>query len=874
MKKLLLAMSLFTAVGFTHETPWGWDIKPAGKYVYTYNFPTNVVVSKHHIFVLTNGATSYQTITMYDKNLHELFQVKAWKDEVSPSKEPNYLFLPYQSFYQGMYYKNHKLYVAGGFSDNILVFDVYPKSLKLDKKIYLKYKPFPKNQYPYIYQGFRYDLRHFYPDAVVKGNKYIYATGLLSNALARIEDNKKIDYLNVGAYPYSIALSPKYIFVSLWGDNAVAVIDRKHFISVKKIYVGRKLNRFSKSAGVHPTNLYYKDGKLFVSLANSGNIAIIDTKHLKVSGFLEDKLFKNQEPGAYPNSLYVKGGKLFVSNAGTNSINIFDVKSKKLIGAIPTGWYPSAMSVGDKNIYVVSAKGMGSFPNTKYQWIGILMPGILQKVSLEDVDKNISNYTKDVFKYDKFDSIKNQERIVKFLRKHIKYVVFILRENKTFDEDFGTYKRADDKSATIQWADPNLALYTKKELPNLFNFADHYALMANFYADGEVTAQGHQWTTGANVSDFVERTWQEYYSGRGLAENPGWTEALTFGYATGWGGIPNGVDNPFAIYENLSKLGKWSNPWISYPYKLYLFNNLLKHNISFEDFGEFVSRDRWGNIPKAMKPHIAYSFPGWNRFILDTYRAKAAIKWFKTHNMPRFSYIWLPDDHTAGLHPCYYTPQYYVANNDYATAKIIEYLSHTPYWKHMAIFITEDDAQSGADHIDAHRTFALIISPWVKPGYISTKHYSQISIVKTIEEILGIPPMSIFDQTTPIISDIWTDKPNFSPIKAIKPRVKMAFNKGYCNNYTLLRREAGLKGEYVNKEWLKKHMKEDSKNSSYIPSPKNLYTPTSLLKVSGFEQFKQTAIATKGYIGYKKMLSYIKRLANKEHKSIWAFISN
>jgi Uncharacterized conserved protein len=872
MKKFLLAISLFADVGFAkdvgnHLTPWGWEIKPVGKYAYTYNFPTNVAVSKNHIFVLTNGATSYQTITMYNKNLQELFQVKAWKNDVNPSKDPRYLFLPYQSFYQGMYYKDHKLYVAGGFSDNILVFDVYPKSLKLEKKIYLHYKSFPKNQYPYIYQGPRYESRHFYPDAVVKGDKYIYATGLLSNAIARIDENDKIKYLNVGAYPYDIALSPKYIFVSLWGDNAIAVVDRNTFQFIKKIYVGKKLSKYSESAGVHPTNLYYKNDKLYVSLANSGKIAIIDTKNLKVLGFLKDKLFKDQEPGSYPNALFEKDGKLFVSSAGTNSINIFDIKSKKLIGAIPTGWYPSAMKVGDKNIYVVSAKGLGSFPNTKYQWVGILMPGILQKISLKDIDKNIKNYTKDLFTYDKFDDIKKQDELVKFLRKHIKYVVFILRENKTFDEDLGTYKRAG------KWADPNLALYTKKELPNLFNFADHYVLMANFYADGEVTSQAHQWTAGANISDFIERTWQEYYSGRGLVPNSGWTQALTSGDATGWGGIPNGVDNPFAIYEDLNKLGKWSNPWISYPYKLYLFNNLLAHHVSFEDFGEFVSRNRWGDIPKAMKPHIAYSFPGWNRFILDTFRADVAIKWFKTHKMPKFSYIWLPDDHTAGLSPCYYTPQYYVANSDYATAKIVEYLSHTPYWKHMVIFINEDDAQSGADHIDAHRTFAVVLSPWVKQGYISTKHYSQINIIKTIEKILGIPPMSIFDQTTPIISDIWADKPNFSPIKTIKPDVKVAFNPGYCNNYTLLRREAGATGHYVNKKWLEKHMKNDSKDSSYIPSSKNLYTPTSLLKVSGFEQFKQSAIATKGYSGYKKMLRYIKTLAKEQNKSIWAFIS-
>jgi len=866
-----LAFSLAYGKNYTRKTPWGWDIEPVGEYVFTYNFPTNVVTSENHIFVLTNGATKYQTITMYDKNLKELFQVQAWKEKPSEEAEDSAnLILPYQSFYQGMYYKDNKLYVAGGFSDNILVFDVYPNSLKLYKRIYLKAQKIPNNQYPYTYQGARYTERLFYPDAVIKGNKYIYATGLLANSIARIDENKgTIDYLNVGAYPNNIALSSKYIFVSLWGSNAVAVLDRKDFSLVKTIEVGKILNKYSESAGVHPIDLYYKNGKLFVSLANSGQIAMINTDDLKVDGFLEDKLFEDQEPGSYPDSLFEDNGKLFVSSAGTNSINVFDIESKKLIGAIPTGWYPSAMTKDSENIYVVSAKGVGSTPNPKSQWVGTIMPGILQKVSFDDIKDNLANYEEDVFKNDKFDNIVKQKTVVDFLRKHIKYVVFILRENKTFDEDFGTYKKAG------KWADPNLAFYTKKELPNLFNFANNYVLMANFYADGEVTAQAHQWNTGANDSDFVERTWQEYYSNRGLIENPGYLQSLELGYSTGWGGMPNGIANPYAVYEDLSKLGKWTNPWISYPYKLYLFNNLLSHHVSFEDFGEFVSRNRWGDIPKAMKPHIAYSFPGWDRFILDTYRANVAINWFKHHKMPHFSYIWLPDDHAAGLQPCYYTPDYYVANNDYATAKIIQYLSHTPYWKNMAIFITEDDAQSGADHIDAHRTFAVIVSPWVKSGYISTKHYSQVNITKTIEKILGIPPMSIFDQTASVISDIWSSKPNFSTIEAIKPNVKLAFNKGYCPNYTLLRREVGAAGHYRVNKWLKQHnMSNNNINHIYIPSSKNLYTPTALLKVSGFEQFKQTAIATKGYDGYLKMIDYIKNMSKEEHKSIWAFISN
>lgn len=440
-------------------------------------------------------------------------------------------------------------------------------------------------------------------------------------------------------------------------------------------------------------------------------------------------------------------------------------------------------------------------------------------------------------------------------------MVFILRENKTFDEELGTYKKAG------KWADKNLALFSKKQLPNLFYDLREGTLFANFMVDGEVTAQGHQWTTGANVSDFVEKTWQEYYTSRGLAENPGWTESLLPGEATGWGGIPRSKEDPYAIYKNLKTLGKWSNPWISYPYRLYLFDELLRKNISFEDFGEFVSRNKLGNISEKMKKHLAIDYPGWDRMILDTYRAKYVINWLKIHkdSFPRFIYIWLPDDHTAGLNSCYYTPAYYVANNDYATQMIISYLSKTPQWKNMVIFITEDDAQSGEDHIDAHRTFAVAISPWVKRDYISTKPYSQVNIIRTIEAILNIKPLSQWDQTSFIFNDIWTDKPSYKPLKLLQIKEPIKFNPGKCDDYTLLRRYLGAKGLLPNSywiKWFKKHKNEliNKNGFFYKPNKKNLYTPTSLLKVPSQEQLKQEWIATKGIESYENLKEYTKNM--------------
>jgi len=459
-----------------------------------------------------------------------------------------------------------------------------------------------------------------------------------------------------------------------------------------------------------------------------------------------------------------------------------------------------------------------------------------------------------------------------FLRKHIHYVVFILRENKTFDEDLGDYKAAG------AWADPQLDLYGPKELPNLYNLAHHNTLFVNFMADGEVTAQGHQWTTAASDSDFVQRTWPEYYSGRGLVPNPGWTQSLIPGGATGTGGVPLGVDNPYAIYENLSVLGKWSNPWISYPQRLFLFNDLLNHKVSFEDFGEFVSRSQAGNISNAMKKHLATGFPGWDRMILDTYREKMAVNWLKAHpgvKFPHFIYIWLPDDHTAGRSSCYYTPNYYVANNDYATAKFIHFLSTTPEWKHMVVFLTEDDAQSGADHINAHRTFALAMGPWVKKGHLETNLYSQVNILKTTEAVFGLPSMSQWDQNASVFSGIWTDHPDFAQTKVLPIQVPVVVNAGKCDKYTLMRREAGASGHYLHPNskcyaWFKAHQTE---NGAGLPPPSknDAYTPTTLLKVPGPEQMKQEWIAAKGVKAWHKEMAYLKAYAKKQHASMAAY---
>ncbi|MBU2836642.1 quinoprotein amine dehydrogenase, beta chain-like protein [Acidithiobacillus thiooxidans] len=879
----------------THVLPTGRIVSPVGTVNGAPNFVTEAVPFGQQLAVLANGATYAQTITWYDQHsLQRLAEMAAYKKAARTLPEPTDVkdlhgnVIGHQSFFQGLAVgPQQTLYAAGGASGDVAAFRLVHGKPQLLQRYPLVWQDFPKTQYPYEYQGHYNDhSRLFYPDAIAVGPKgqHLYVTGMLSNSLARINiQSGNTRYLNVGPYPFAdtFADDGKRLVVSLWGGNAVAVVDPDKMRLLGDIRVGPPTGPQNTAAGVHPTALAAvpHSADVFVALANIDRIAEVNTADLRVKGFLNDSPYPDAPPGTYPDGLTIVGTHLFVANAGNNDVAVFDDQTGKALGLIPTAWYPTAITHTASDLYVVSAKGLGSGPNVEHQWVGDMMDGTVQKIKLSDLNEKLPAWTEQSLKNDGFTAAQQKSReaidakTTRFLRKHIHYVVFILRENKTFDEDLGDYKPAG------AWADPQLDLYGPKELPNLYNLAKHYTLFVNFMADGEVTAQGHQWTTAASDSDFVQRTWPEYYSGRGLVANPGWTQSLVPGGATGTGGIPLGVDNPYAIYENLSVLGKWSNPWISYPQRLFLFNDLLNHHVSFEDFGEFVSRSEAGNISPAMKKHLATGFPGWDRMFLDTYREKMAENWLKAHpgaQFPHFIYIWLPDDHTAGREPCYYTPNYYVANNDFATAKFIHYLSTTPQWKHMVVFLTEDDAQSGADHINAHRTFALAMGPWVKRGYLQSNLYSQVNILKTTEAVFGLPPMSQWDQNASVFAGIWTRHPDFTPTpKVIPMQIPLAFNAGKCSHYTLLRREAGAAGHYLHPDskwyaWYKAHQ---SDHGAGLPPPgvDNTYTPTTLLKVPGPEQMKQEWIAAKGVKAWHKEMHYLKAYAAKQHAPLAAY---
>ncbi len=856
--------------------PSGRRLTPAGRLIATPNFAINVVASGSHVAVAASGANSVHSLSLYqESNLKAagrflFIKGQAWWRRAVKG-------ISHQSLFQGMAAGPSGLvYLAGGCSDDILVMHVADGRASLVRRINLHGRKFPATQYPYEYQGVHGGARLFYSDSVALGEhrRHLYATGLLSNSLAKINlGNGRIRYANVGPMPFQVVTADhgRRLVISDWGADRITILSAASLKVLGKVSLGPKTGPANSLPGVHPTAMAAlgRSATVWVACANTDVLVQFNARTFKTTALAVDLPYRGAPPGTFPDALAVWKHYLFAANSGNNDVAVFDNRSGKLIGLIPTAWYPTSVAVAAGRLFVACAKGLGSGPGSYRNWIGDCMDGSLQSISLKHLRKNIPVWTRESLTDNGFTAEqraalqKHNAAVAAFLHRHIHHVVFILRENKTFDEDFGDYKPAG------KWADPHLDLYNARELPNLYRLAKRFALCANFYVDGEVTAQGHQWTTSAEDSDFVQRTWPMYYSGRGMVPGPGWTQSLGGNAGKTGNGFGN-ADNPFSASQNLTVLGHWSNPWVTYPQGMFLFNDLLSHHKSFRDFGEFASRDELGDISAAMRRHISAASAAWNLFILDTNRSMVVMHYIAHHrqDLPQCMYIWLPDDHTAGGTPGYYTPDYYVANNDLATGQIIAALSRLPSWRHTLVIITEDDAQSGADHIDAHRSLALLVSPWIRPGSLVTHRYSQIDLTKTIETVCRIPAMSQWDANGRLISGIWLKHPDMSPFKAAAIRVKQAVNRGSVSAITRLRRRAGKDGQWLSPQWLKLHHA-----AAYKMDRSRQFTPTKLLKIPGPEQMRQEWIVSKGTASYENVMAYIGTLAKKEHRPISDFIA-
>jgi YVTN family beta-propeller protein len=547
-----------------------------------------------------------------------------------------------------------------------------------------------------------------------------------------------------GLRPYSAELSPdgKTLAVSNWGGETVSLLDPATLKTRATIHTGS-----------HPNEMVWYGDRLFVANSGANSVSVIDDG--KVVETIKTSLDPQALVGSTPDALVISkdGKRLYVANADNNNVAVIDIAKKgdsKALGFIPTGWYPTslALSPDDRKIFIGTAKGLSfgpnapmktdfprPFPNPKkpYDYIGGVLSGAVSVVDIPD-SRQLAAYTKQVLGNMPVPTHEVEatvaEKIQRDVFPKIKHVIYIIRENRTYDQVFG--------DLGIGNGDPTLTLFGKNVTPNGHALSRRFVTLDNLYCNGEVSEDGHQWCDAAYATDFTEKAWVNSYSKRAEPK-----------------ASPEVVASPAG----------------------YIWDNCRRNNVTFRSYGEgriiestpesTPTMDLKGSLlghvatdwPRA--PFVNRDYKRVDYFISEMHQAEKTGQW------PQFMIMSLGENHTEGLSGGKYTPQAHVASNDLGLGKLVEAVSRSKFWAETAIFIIEDDAQNGPDHVDAHRTVGLVISPWVKRKALDSTMYTTASMVRTMELILKLPPMTQFDQLATPMYNSFTTEPDTSVVEAV-----------------------------------------------------------------------------------------------------------
>jgi DNA-binding beta-propeller fold protein YncE len=554
------------------------------------------------------------------------------------------------------------------------------------------------------------------------------------NAAASKRDEALLDPAKPTApFPYYCKLDEKRgrLYVSLWAQACVAVIDLKE---------NKEVARWKTEE--HPCEmLLTKDGKiLYVANANRNTVSALDTDSGKALETIWAAMHPDLPPGSTPISLALSPDEktLYVANACTNNVAAFDVEhpgKAESMGFIPSGWYPTSVRVtpDGKMLCVVNGKGIASFPNppkapkNTFDYIGSLLKGTLNLVPLPaeraKFKEQMAIWTATAYACTPQKVV--DERVAKRPQDNpipakvgdpspIKYVIYIIKENRTYDQVLGDLPQGN--------GDAKICIFPRNITPNHHKLAEEFVLLDNFYVDGEVSADGHEWTVGAYATDFVEKFWP-----------------ISYGHnkATGKYSYPAEGNFPIAA-----------------PAQGYLWDRAAEAKVSYRSYGEFVANPKKEGEPckakvKTLEGHIDDQYRSFDLDYSDLKRAErflSELKRFEAEgDMPRLQIVRLPNDHTNGAAAGKRTPTAFVAQNDVALGMVMEALTKSKFWPQLAVFCVEDDAQNGPDHVDAHRTIAFVASPYCKRKFVDSSMYSTSSMLRTMELILGLKPNSQFD---------------------------------------------------------------------------------------------------------------------------------
>jgi len=696
------------------------------------------------------------------------------------------------------------------------------------------------------------------------------------------------------AYPYTVVATRdgRRAWCSLWNASQVAELD----LTSGKVVRWIKLKQPDDplGPGSHPTAMLLSPSEktLYVALSNIDQVAEVSTDTGTPIGFKTISLSEQKAPGTSPIALAQSGdgARVFVATAGLDAVAVFDMSStmngssqgteeNHLTGFIPTDWYPSALAVHGDDLLIATAKGVGAGPNkeigklvyeTKHKehaYIPTLLRGSIARLNITATLKNLQEFTDTVERDNLF---KSDPGTIAFSsgQNLIKHVIYVIKENRTYDQILGDLKVGD--------GDPSLTMYGEDITPNEHKLALQFGVLDNFYDSGEVSGDGHLWSTAAITSDYNEKNWQVAYRGK----------ERTYDFQ-------GQVSEEFPLDHNM--------PDIDDPSTGYLWDNLSRNHVSFRDYGEFVNA-LWCNEPiKAASPkqgtpsgqeaqcprtdvkqggtlppnvgnphasrspwpwavplfsgvkptkavlrdHFDPLYPDFNTDYPDQLRADeflnefgAFVKARQSHEgtdyeLPAFVLLYLPDDHTGGTRPDRARPAANVADNDLALGRVVDAVSHSPYWDDTSIFILEDDAQDGADHVDAHRSTAFVISKY-SPGSVAKpnvehRFYTTVNIVHTMETLLGLPPMNQNDAYAPVMSGLFTgagDQPAYSAdYRNSKNGLIYETNKREAPGSKISSRMDFSRPDAAGAARLNRVLWQDQKGNIPMPAPKHTVFP-------------------------------------------------
>jgi YVTN family beta-propeller protein len=726
--------------------PNGWRIAPAGRHLFIGDLPLNMVQSPDDDYlIVTNNGYAKPTLTVVDL-----------KRGYVRSR------VPVDHAWLGLaWHPDGKRLFSSGANQNAILEFVYASG-KLTLASTIPVARDPQRATPGLSRP------EAIPDGFVGGialspdGTRLYAVHVMGLGLTLVDvrTGRARASVDLPAEPYTCLVSPdgSLLYVSLWGGAKILLFDAATLQPKGEVPVGEHPNAMALS----------KDGRrLFVACANTNAVWVVDVAARMAVEQISTALYPGAPPGSTPNSVGLSpdGRRLLVANADNNTVALVNVENPALSrveGFIPTGWYPTgaAFSRDGSQIFILSGKGLTSSPNpraghpgvpgTDGQYIAALIQGTLSVLPTPDAQA-LQAYTKTVYALSAYsDGTKltpaGAPVASPIPRKvgdasPIKHVFYIIRENRTYDQVFGDFERGN--------GDPNLCLFGEEVTPNAHALAREFVLFDNFYVDAEVSYDGHAFSTGAYATDYVEKMWPTNYGNRGGRYQ-----------SEGGGEMRNAYGN------------------VTAPLNGYIWDACTRAGVSVRSYGEFAMRgpepegehdtgigEVVATVP-GLKGLVHPNYPPYDLKIPDNTRVDVWLKEFREFEqngrLPRLSIIRLGNDHTAGTSAGYPTPRAMVAENDVALGRVVEAISNSPYWKDSAVFVLEDDAQSGPDHVDAHRSPAFAISPFSRRATVDSTLYTTSGMLRTMELVLGLPPMSQYDaaatpmygafQATPVLT--------------------------------------------------------------------------------------------------------------------------